>query len=258
MRAGEVGGEPASSSRPGRSSTFLLAAPSPYVIFMGTGALPWISVVVVALGLLWLIVAAAISIFAARRFRLAESVLEAARANATLLELTPARPLLVRPDQKIEADAQLLRDLGLRTQPKVLSDLVGNDSGIAPDDLELLRADVEAARMSAGRVSRRVRAHGSAARIRRPRRAGAGARARGHVVAVVFRHQLERRGAGPARASPAPDRGRAQFAHAPDRGGAISDVVPRAGPQARPRQQRFRSGRRRQGRRPTSSSAAPS
>ena len=161
MRAGEVGGEPASSARRGRSSTFLLAAPSPYVIFMGTGALPWISVVVVALGLLWLIVAAAISILAARRFRLAESVLEAARANATLLALTPARPLLVRPDQKIEADAQLLRDLGLRTQPRVLSDLVGNDSGIAPDDLDLLRADVETARMSAGRVSRRLRAHGS-------------------------------------------------------------------------------------------------
>jgi signal transduction histidine kinase/PAS domain-containing protein len=161
LRAGEAGGEPASSARRGRSSTFLLAAPSPYVIFMGTGALPWISVVVVALGLLWLIVAAAISIIAARRFRLAESVLEAARANATLLALTPARPLLVRPDQKIEADAQLLRDLGLRTQPRVLSDLVGNDSGIAPDDLDLLRADVETARMSAGRVSRRLRAHGS-------------------------------------------------------------------------------------------------
>ena len=161
MRAGEVGGEPAISARRGRSSTFLLAAPSPYVIFMGTGALPWISVVVVALGLLWLTVAAAISILAARRFRLAESVLEAARANATLLALTPARPLLVRPDLKIEADAQLLRDLGLRTQPRVLSDLVGNDSGIAPDDLDLLRADVETARMSAGRVSRRLRAHGS-------------------------------------------------------------------------------------------------
>jgi signal transduction histidine kinase len=161
LRAGEVGGEPAISARRGRSSTFLLAAPSPYVIFMGTGALPWISVVVVALGLLWLTVAAAISILAARRFRLAESVLEAARANATLLALTPARPLLVRPDLKIEADAQLLRDLGLRTQPRVLSDLVGNDSGIAPDDLDLLRADVETARMSAGRVSRRLRAHGS-------------------------------------------------------------------------------------------------
>ena len=116
---------------------------------------------IVAVALLWLGVAATVAILAARRFRLAESVLETARTNATLLELTPARPLLVRPDQKIEADGQLLRDLGLNVQPKSLSDLAGNDSGIAPDDLELLRADVDGARMSAGRVSRRVRAHGS-------------------------------------------------------------------------------------------------
>jgi signal transduction histidine kinase len=114
------------------------------------------------LALLWVGIAAAVAIAAARRFRLAEQVLEAARANATLLELTPARPLLVRADQKIEADPQLLRDLGLRTQPRTLDDLVGNDSGIAPDDLALLRNDVDAARMSAARVSRRVRAHGSA------------------------------------------------------------------------------------------------
>jgi signal transduction histidine kinase len=119
-------------------------------------------VAIALLALFWVGIAAAVAIAAARRFRLAESVLEAARANANLLELTPARPLLVRPDQKIEADPQLLRDLGLRAQPKTLSDLVGTDSGIAPDDLDLLRGDVDAARMSAGRVSRRVRAHGSA------------------------------------------------------------------------------------------------
>ena len=128
---------------------------------MMTGTLPWMSLVIGTLALLWLGVAATIAILAARRLRLAESVLEAARANATLLELTPARPLLVRPDQKIEADGQLLRDLGLKSQPKNLSDLAGNDSGISPDDLELLRGDIDAARMSGGRVSRRVRAHGS-------------------------------------------------------------------------------------------------
>src|SRR5690349_24758717 len=91
---------------------------------------------IVALALLWLALAVAITIAAARRFRLAEDVLSAARANATLLELTPARPLVIRPDQRLEADAQLVRDLGLHEQPSRLKDLIGNDSGIPSEDLE--------------------------------------------------------------------------------------------------------------------------
>src|SRR4029078_12064322 len=98
---------------------------------------------------------------AARRLRLAQDVLGAARSNATLLELAPARPLLVRADDRIEIDPQLLRELGLNGQPERLSALLDNDSGIAPDDLEALTADVDAARASAGRIARKVTAHGS-------------------------------------------------------------------------------------------------
>jgi signal transduction histidine kinase len=116
---------------------------------------------IVALALLWLALAVAITIAAARRFRLAEEVLGAARANATLLELMPARPLIIRPDQRIEADAQLIRDLGLHEQPTRLKELAGNDSGIVREDLEALNEEVDAARASAGRVARKVRAHGS-------------------------------------------------------------------------------------------------
>jgi signal transduction histidine kinase len=119
----------------------------------------WIAVA--ALAVLWLALAVTITILAARRFRLAERVLEAARANATLLELTPARPLVVRADQRIEADAQLVRDLGLHGKPGRLSELVGNDSGIVPEDLDALKEDIEAARLSAVRISRKVRANGS-------------------------------------------------------------------------------------------------
>jgi signal transduction histidine kinase len=119
----------------------------------------WIAVA--ALAVLWLALAVTITILAARRFRLAERVLEAARANATLLELTPARPLVVRADQRIEADAQLVRDLGLHGTPGRLSELVGNDSGIVPEDLDALKEDIEAARLSAVRISRKVRANGS-------------------------------------------------------------------------------------------------
>ena len=114
-----------------------------------------------ALALFWLAIAAAIAVLAARRFRLAEEVLGAARANATLLELTPARPLVIRADQKIEADTQLVRELGLGDTPTRLSDLVGNDGGLTPDDLDALKEDIEAARVSAGRIARKVRASGS-------------------------------------------------------------------------------------------------
>ena len=118
-------------------------------------------IVVGALAILWLALAVTVTIFAARRFRLAEQVLESARANATLLELTPARPLIVRPDQRIEADAQLVRELGLQGTPARLSDLAGNDSGLTAEDLEALKEDVELARVSAARIFRKVRAHSS-------------------------------------------------------------------------------------------------
>jgi signal transduction histidine kinase len=118
-------------------------------------------IVIAALALIWLVLAITIAILAARRFRLAELVLEAARANSTLLELTPARPLVVRPDQRIEADAQLVRELGLHGNPTRLGELTGNESGIAAEDLEALREDVETARVSAARIGRKVRANGS-------------------------------------------------------------------------------------------------
>lgn len=118
-------------------------------------------IVVAALAVLWLALAITITVLAARRFRLAERVLDAARANATLLELTPARPLVLRADQRIEADAQLIRDLGLHGTPGRFDELVRNDGGIVAEDFEALKEDVEAARVSAARISRKVRANGS-------------------------------------------------------------------------------------------------
>jgi signal transduction histidine kinase len=113
------------------------------------------------LALLWLGIAVAMAIAAARRLRLAEQVLGAAQANARLLELAPARPLLVRPDNAVEVDRQLLRELGLQDSPGRLDQLVGKDSGIAPDGLGALSDAVEAARASARRLSIKVRAQGS-------------------------------------------------------------------------------------------------
>jgi signal transduction histidine kinase len=116
----------------------------------------------VGLAVLWLGIALAISILAARRFRLAETVLDSARANAALLEATPARPLVSYADGRIEADPQLLRELGLDREPRHLADLAGEGGGIDPRDLAELIEDVTAARVSAGRVARKVHALGSA------------------------------------------------------------------------------------------------
>jgi signal transduction histidine kinase len=114
-----------------------------------------------ALAALWIAVALGLSLAAARRFRLAERVLGAARANATLLEISPARPLLVRADGEVEADPRLQRELGLKTSPTQLAELHGDDSGIIPDDLAALANEIDAARASAARIAAKVRVAGS-------------------------------------------------------------------------------------------------
>ncbi len=118
-------------------------------------------VIIAALALLWVAVAFAISLLAARRFRLASQVLDAARANATLLDISPARPLVVHSDGRVEADRGLVRELGLDAAPKTLADLHGTGNGLAADDLGALSAEIDTARASASRVSAKVRLEGS-------------------------------------------------------------------------------------------------
>src|SRR3954453_6794578 len=113
------------------------------------------------MAVLCIVLGVAFAIVAARRFSLAQQVLDVARANARLLAVAPARPLLVRADGHIEADAQLLRELGLEGSPKLLCDLAGNESGFGVADVKALAADIEAAQASAGVVSRTVSASGS-------------------------------------------------------------------------------------------------
>ena len=117
--------------------------------------------IIAALALLWVAIGIALSFAAARRFRVASNVLDAARANATLLDISPARPLLLRRDGRIEADKQLVRELGLKAPPKTLADLQAKGSGIAADDMVKLAAETEAARASVSRFTVKVRLEGS-------------------------------------------------------------------------------------------------
>ena len=129
---------------------------------MGSGGLPGVIWAIAAIGLLWLVVAAVVSVLAARRFRLSQQVIEAAQSRSALLELAPARPLVVRPDGRVEADAQLLRDLGIATPPQKLVDLGAGENGIIAGDLEALQSAVDTARISAERLAIKIRANGSA------------------------------------------------------------------------------------------------
>ncbi|MEO7277988.1 MAG: ATP-binding protein [Sphingomicrobium sp.] len=129
---------------------------------MGSDGLPGIIWAIVALGLAWLCVAIVVAVIAARRFGLAEQILGAARANAALVDLSPARALIVQPGGRIEADPRLLRELGLRGDVKSLSQLAAENSGVAPDDLGALADDIAEARISSGHLQRRVRCRNSA------------------------------------------------------------------------------------------------
>ena len=66
-------------------------------------------VVAIALAGLWVLVALAVSLIAARRLSRAEAVLSGASRLQGLLQLSPARPVVVRSDGSIEADPRLLR-----------------------------------------------------------------------------------------------------------------------------------------------------
>ena len=122
------------------------------------GGASWIVLVIAGL---WLAIAAALLVIAARRMRDASALVGSARSLASLLEVAPARPLLMRANGSIDADLRLVRELGLDRQPHSWDDLCGDDHGIVRADLEELRNAVEGAALSGTPVHLQVRAIGS-------------------------------------------------------------------------------------------------
>jgi signal transduction histidine kinase len=119
------------------------------------------SLAIAGLALLWLGLGVAIAVIAARRLSLAQQFLGTARTNARLLEVMPARPMLVGADNHIEIDGRLARELGLKVPLKKLDDLAQDEHGISPEDFAVLRESIETARASAGQVLCRVRTLGT-------------------------------------------------------------------------------------------------
>jgi hypothetical protein len=92
-------------------------------MILGQTALALIGLLLAA----WAIMAAWF-VFAARaRVKRAENGLKSARRLARMVEESPAIPLLVRADGRIEASPRLARWLGLDTVPQFLTELGQND-----------------------------------------------------------------------------------------------------------------------------------
>src|SRR5512140_3219439 len=80
----------------------------------------------------WVLVAAWFMLGARAREKRAETALRNARRLARMVEESPAIPLLVRADGRIEASPRLARWLGLERVPQYLSELKEDDGGGIP------------------------------------------------------------------------------------------------------------------------------
>ena len=122
---------------------------------------PTVAAAIIVIAALWVAIAALLSIMAVRRIRRAQNLIGVAQDYRSLLDATPARPLVVLPDGRIEADRQLLRDLGLKNSPKKLQGLAAEGSGMEPDDLAHLQGQMSAAALGGKPVRAQVRIQGS-------------------------------------------------------------------------------------------------
>ena len=122
------------------------------------GGSAWLILVIAGL---WLAIAAALLVLSGRRIREAGAVVSAARSMASLLDVAPARPILVRADGSIEADERLLREVGVRSPAKTWSDLFSEGRGLVEEDLAPLQAAIQSAALSGTSIACQVRAVGS-------------------------------------------------------------------------------------------------
>jgi hypothetical protein len=102
---------------------------------------------IIVIAALWVAFAAALAILAARRLRRAQAVLGAARTMRSLLEAAPARALMVHGDGRVEADRQLMRELGLASAPQTLTDLAGEKVGFDREDFAVFTASLDEVRL---------------------------------------------------------------------------------------------------------------
>ena len=125
------------------------------------GALAIGSVVALALAAVWIAIGAGLAWFAAQRVRQAATIFSTARSLQFLLELSPARPLIVRPGGKLEADSRLVREIGLGSDPRTVAELAGDGCGLVAEDVETLGSLIADAGVSGAEIQCQVRLAGS-------------------------------------------------------------------------------------------------
>ncbi|RIX26989.1 sensor histidine kinase [Sphingomonas edaphi] len=112
---------------------------------------------IIVIAALWVALASALAILAARRLKRAQSVLGAAQSMKALLDVAPARAIMIEPDGKIDVDNHLLRDLGFSVPPKVLGDLTRDGKGFDREGLEALSADFVNVRLGGEHIRRQIK-----------------------------------------------------------------------------------------------------
>ncbi|HET9335416.1 MAG TPA: PAS-domain containing protein [Sphingomicrobium sp.] len=115
---------------------------------------------IIVIAALWVALAAAIAIAAARRLKRAQAIVGAARTMRSLLDAAPARAMLIHSDNRIEVDLQLVRELGLQGEPRRLEELAGDNSGFDRDDLMAFVAALDDVRFGGSRLRRQLRLAG--------------------------------------------------------------------------------------------------
>ncbi len=91
----------------------------------------------------------------------AETTLRQSGRLGRLLETSPALPLLVRSDGKLEASQRLMHWLGFDHLPAHISELHQSDSGMSREDLEGLTQDVNLAQKTGSDFTRAIEVQGS-------------------------------------------------------------------------------------------------
>ena len=75
----------------------------------------------------------------------------------SLLEAAPARAMLVQSDGRIEADAKLILELGIKGTPERLEDLAGAGAGFEKEDLDHFAEALNDARLSGTAIRQQLR-----------------------------------------------------------------------------------------------------
>ncbi|HWI85113.1 MAG TPA: ATP-binding protein [Sphingomonas sp.] len=104
----------------------------------------------------WLALAVAATLIGARMSVRGKQALQEARAVSDLLAGAPAVPMLVYPDDSVDADPRIAAWLALDKVPTRLAELDGDGRGIGSEALAGLSADIAATRASANPVERTI------------------------------------------------------------------------------------------------------